>query len=73
MKRLIAVRPETLVRLERLAAEVSALVDHRVEPLQVAALLIERELESLSDHELAEATAGEASRRPMPSRRSTVR
>lgn len=57
MKRLIPVRPETLARLERLAAEVSALVDHRVDPLQVAALLIERDLESLSEEELVEAAA----------------
>ena len=55
MKRLIPVRPETLVRLEKLAAEVSELVDYRVEPLQVAALLVERDLESLSDEELVEA------------------
>jgi hypothetical protein len=55
MKRLIPVRPETLARLEKLAAEVSELVDYRVEPLQVAALLIERDLESLSDDELVEA------------------
>ena len=48
MKRLIPVKPETLVRLERLAAEVSDLVDYRVEPLQVAALMIEHDLESWS-------------------------
>ena len=46
MKRLIPVRPETLASLEKLAAEVSGLVEHRVEPLQVAALMIERYLES---------------------------
>ena len=49
MKRLIPVRPGTLVRLERLAAEVSDLVDYRVEPLQVAALMIEHDLASWSD------------------------
>jgi len=49
MKRLIPVRPETLVRLQRLAAEVSDLVDYRVEPLQVAALMIEHDLASWSD------------------------
>lgn len=63
MKRLIPVRPETLVRLERLAIEVSDLVDYRVEPLQVAALLIERDLESLSDEELVEAAASAGPRR----------
>ena len=52
MKRLIPVRPETLVRLQRLAAEVSDLVDSRVEPLQVAALIIEHDLESMTDDEL---------------------
>ena len=67
-KRLLPVRPETLTRLENLAAEVSALVHYRVEPLQVAALLIERDLESLSDRQLVEgavgaATATEGSRR----------
>jgi len=60
MKRLIPVKPEILARLEKLAAEVSEIVGHRVEPLQVAALLIERDLESLSDDELVEATAGAA-------------
>ncbi len=51
LKRLIPVRPETLARLEKLAAEVSELVDHRVEPLQVAAVLIERDLETSLDTE----------------------
>lgn len=59
MKRLIPIRPETLARLEKLAIEVSALVDYRVEPLQVAALLIERDLEAFSKDELVEA-AGNA-------------
>jgi len=64
MKRLIPVRPETLARLEKLAVEVSELVDYRVEPLQVAALLIERDLESLSEDELLEAAASAGPRRP---------
>ena len=55
MKRLIPVKPETLARLERLADEVSGLVEYRVEPLQVAAVLIERDLERLSERELVEA------------------
>ncbi len=63
MKRLIPVRPETLARLEKLAVEVSELVDYRVEPLQVAALLIERDLESLSEDELLEAAASAGPRR----------
>lgn len=58
LKRLIPVRPETLARLEKLAVEVSALVDYRVEPLQVAALLLERDLESLTENELVEAAVG---------------
>jgi hypothetical protein len=46
------VRPETLARLEKLADEVSSVVEHRVDPLQVAAVLIERDLDQLSDREL---------------------
>jgi len=57
LKRLMPVTPETLTRLEKLAAEVSALVDYRVEPLQVAALLIERDLETLPERELVTAAA----------------
>ena len=63
MKRLIPVRPETLARLERLAVEVSELVDYRVEPLQVAALLIERDLESLSREELVDVATSAGPRR----------
>jgi hypothetical protein len=62
MKRLIPVRPETLARLEKLADAVSELVDHRVEPLQVAALLIERDLEQGSEEELVRAAASGAPR-----------
>ena len=57
MKRLISVRPETLVRLERLAKVVSDLADYRVEALQVAALLIERDLEFWSEGDLVQAAA----------------
>ena len=63
MKRLIPVRPETLARLEKLADAVSDLVDYRVEPLQVAALLIERDLEQGSEEELVQAAASGAPRR----------
>lgn len=39
-------------RLEKLAADVSSVVEHRVDPLQVAVVLIERDLDQLSDREL---------------------
>jgi len=60
MKRLIPIRPETLARLEKLADAVSQLVDYRVEPLQVAALLIERDLERWSEEELVQGAAASA-------------
>jgi hypothetical protein len=63
MKRLIPIRPETLARLEKLADAVSDLVDYRVEPLQVAALLIERDLEQWGEKELVQAAASGAPRR----------
>lgn len=62
-KRLMPVRPETLTRLEALAEKVSRLVHHRVEPLQVAALLVERNLENFTDQELARAVAAGGRRR----------
>ena len=40
-KRLIPMRPQTLARLEKLAKDVSRSVRGRVEPLQLAALIIE--------------------------------
>ena len=52
-KRLIPFRRATLGRLESLADEVSRIVEARVEPLQVAAILLERGLEGLSADELA--------------------
>jgi hypothetical protein len=63
MKRLIPVRPETLARLEKLAAEVSDLVDYRVEPLQVAAILLERDLQDPSERDLVEVVAAAGPRR----------
>ncbi len=63
IKRLIPVKPETLARLEKLAHEVSDLVEYRVEPLQVAAVLIERDLEHMSEEELVEAVARAGPRR----------
>jgi hypothetical protein len=56
------VRPETLNRLEALAEKVSRIVQHRVEPLQVAAVLIERDLENLSASELVAVMATGRSR-----------
>jgi hypothetical protein len=52
-----------LARLEKLAHEVSDLVEYRVEPLQVAAVLIERDLEHMSEEELVEAVASAGPRR----------
>ena len=62
-KRLMPVRPETLARLETLAKEVSHIVEHRVEPLQVAALLVERDLDALDDREVIDAIAAAARKR----------
>jgi hypothetical protein len=56
-KRLMPVRAETLARLEVLAREVSRLVQHRVEPLQVAAVLVERHLAHMNARMLAQAIA----------------
>ncbi|HEY8150042.1 MAG TPA: hypothetical protein VIK51_14140 [Vicinamibacteria bacterium] len=56
-KRLLPFRPETLARLQTLAARVSEIVEFRVEPLQVAALLVERDLERLDDRDVVEAVA----------------
>lgn len=63
MKRLIAVRPETLARLEKLAAAVSDLVDYRVEPLQVAAILLERDLQEPGERDLVEGGTATGPRR----------
>ena len=60
LKRLMPVRPETLTRLQALAAQVSEIVEFRVEPLQVAALLVERDLDRLDDHEVVEAVTSAA-------------
>lgn len=56
-KRLLPFRPETLARLQTLAARVSDLVEFRVEPLQVAAVLVERDLDRLDDRDVVEAVA----------------
>lgn len=60
LKRLMPVRPETLTRLQALAAQVSEIVEFRVEPLQVAALLVERDLDRLDDREVVEAVTSGA-------------
>jgi len=62
-KRLMPVRPETLSRLQALANEVSDIVEYRVEPLQVAAVLVERDLETLDSREVVEAVTAAARKR----------
>ncbi len=57
------VRPETLARLQAVAARVSEIVEFRVEPLQVAALLVERDLDRLDDREVIEAVTSVARKR----------
>lgn len=57
LKRLMPVRAETLTRLQALAARVSEIVEFRVEPLQVAALLVDRDLDRLDDHEVEALTS----------------
>jgi hypothetical protein len=63
LKRLMPVRPETLARLQAVAARVSEIVEFRVEPLQVAALLVERDLDRLDDREVIEAVTSVARKR----------
>ena len=75
-KRLVPVRPDTLARLEALATEVSALARYRVEPLQLAAILIEHNLDQVSKAQMIEALSGSGlgaseisrSAKPFPSR-----
>lgn len=62
-KRLIPIRPDTLPRLQELARKVSEIVGYRVEPLQVAALLVERNLEALDEREVLQGVAAVAQRR----------
>ncbi len=63
LKRLMPVRPETLARLQAVAAQVSEIVEFRVEPLQVAALLVERDLDRLDDREVIDAVTSAARKR----------
>ena len=62
-KRLLPFRPETLTRLQELSARVTEIVEFRVEPLQIAALLVERDLDRLDDREVVEAVAAAARKR----------
>ena len=67
-KRLVPVRPEVLTRLKELAAKVSALAGHHVQPLQLAAILIEHNLDQVRQTEIIEAlsSSGDSSRRQDP-------
>jgi hypothetical protein len=62
-KRLLPVRPETLARLQDLAARISEIVEFHVGPLQVAAVLVERDLGRLDDREVVEAVTSAARKR----------
>jgi putative toxin-antitoxin system antitoxin component (TIGR02293 family) len=71
-KRLMPVRRETLARLQELARAVSQIVDYRVEPLQVAALILERDLALWGDpDELNERSAGRTDVRTTSGHRPT--
>jgi hypothetical protein len=50
-RRLVPLAPRTLKRLEEIAAKVRALGGVSVEPMQLAALLLEKKAEELSEHE----------------------
>ena len=67
-KRLVPVRPEVLTRLKELAAKVSALAGHRVQPLQLAAILIEHNLDQVRQTEIIEAlsSSGDSAGRQDP-------
>jgi hypothetical protein len=69
-KRLMPVRRETLTRLQEIAKAVSQIVDYRVEPLQLAALIVERDLGLWGDRDdFGEVVAG----RPDVPDRTTAR
>ena len=53
-RRLVPLAPRTLKRLEELSAKVRAHGGIRVEPMQLAALLLEKTTEQLGDVEVAE-------------------
>ena len=56
-KRLLPIRPETLARLQQLADKVSDVLEHRVDPLQIAAVLIERDLDRFGEADLIRSIA----------------
>ena len=51
-RRLLPLKPETLKRLEEIAAKIRENGGVRIEPMQLAALLIERTTEGLSEDEV---------------------
>jgi len=71
-KRLVPLRPDILARLEDLATNVSAMAQCRVEPLQLAAILIEHNLDQVSTAQMLEALSGggldSRSAKPFPDR-----
>jgi len=50
-RRILPLADQTLGRLEKLAKKVRAAEDVRIEPMQLAALILERTLESLTDED----------------------
>jgi hypothetical protein len=57
-RRLVRLAPETLRRLERLTAKLRELGDVAVEPMQLAALLLEKTTEHLRHDEVRELVRG---------------
>lgn len=49
-RRLVPLKPETLARLEALAVELQKQSNVSVGPMQLAAMLLERSLETISEH-----------------------
>ena len=61
-RRLVPLAPRTLKRLEDIAAKVRARGGVSVEPMQLAALLLEKKTEELSDREAESSRSPEATR-----------
>lgn len=57
-RRLLPLKPETLERLSRIAASIKARSGVEVHPLQVAAILLERDTESLTTEETSKLIGG---------------
>ena len=53
-RRLVPLKPETLARLEALAVELQKQSDVGVGPMQLAAMLLERFLDQISEHDTEE-------------------